>query len=115
MKEGPQTLAAFMAALREGLLKHGLSTAAADFMCETVRCGEPAPKIRTLAQYQEAWIACHVAEDILATLDDGSEASLWSSAVAHSCFDFEDSYLAEHGHMPLSPAPRDMEGPSGSA
>ena len=42
-------------------------------------------------------------------------AALWCSALAYSCFQFEDTYLAEHGHMPLSPASQDMEGPSGSA
>ena len=115
MKKDPHTLAVFIPALREALQKQGLSAEAAEFICETVKCGGAPPKIRTLAQYQDAWIASHVAEDILTTLDDGSEAALWSSALAHTCFDFEDAYLAEHGHMPLSPAPRDMEGPSGCA
>ena len=78
-----------------------------------MKCGGIAPKIRTLAQYQDAWIVCRVAEDLLTALDDGSEAALWSSALAHRCFDFEDAYLAEHGHMPLSPAPQDMEGRPG--
>ena len=105
----------FLPALREGLLKQGLTAEAADFICETVKCGSTPPKIRTLAQYQETWIACRVAEDLLTAPDDGSEAALWSSALAHTCFDFEDAYQAEHGYMPLSPAPRDMEGPSGSA
>lgn len=115
MKKDPQTLAVFLPALRDALLKQGLSAEAADFICETVKCGGSPPKIRTLAQYQDAWIVCRVAEDLLTALDDGSEAALWSSALAHRCFDFEDAYLAEHGHMPLSPAPQDMEGPSGSA
>ena len=113
--ESPQTLAAFLPALREALLKQGLSVEAADFICETVKCGGTPPKIRTLAQYHDAWIVCHVAEDILTALDEDSEAALWCSALTYSCIDFEDAYLAEHGYMPLSPAPRDMEGPSGSA
>ena len=115
MKEGLQTLTVFLAAFRAALLRQGLSREAADFICGAVRCGGIPPKIRTLAEYQDAWIACHAAEAILTGLDDGSEAALWCSALASSCFDFEDAYLAEHGHMPLSPAPRDMEGPSGSA
>ena len=113
--ESPQTLAAFLPALREALLKQGLSVEAADFICETVKCGGTPPKIRTLAQYHDAWIVCHVAEDILTALDEDSEAALWCSALTYSCIDFEDAYLAEHGYMPLSPASRDMEGPSGSA
>ena len=115
MKHGPHTLASFLPALREALLKQGLSLEAAKFIYETVKCGGTSPKIRTVAQYQDAWVACHVAEDILTAIDDGSEAALWCSALTYSCFDFEDAYLAEHGYIPLSPASRDMEGPSGSA
>ena len=115
MKEVPQSLALFLPAFREALLKQGMSAEASDFICESVRCGATPPKIRTLAQYQDAWIASHVAQDILIAVDDDSEAALWASALALTCFDFEDAYLAEHGHLPLSPAPKDMEVPSGSA
>ena len=115
MKQGPHTLSSFLLSLREALLKQGLSIEAAEFICETAKCGSTPPKIRTVAQYQDAWVVCHVAEDILPALDDGSEVALWCSALAYSCFQFEDTYLAQHGHMPLSPATRDMEGPSGSA
>ena len=105
LKQGPHTLSSFLLSLREALLKQGLWLEAAEFICETAKCGGT----------QDAWVVCHVAEEILTALDDGSEAALWCSALAYSCFQFEDAYLAEHGHMPLSPASRDMEGPSGSA
>ena len=47
----------------------------------------------------------------LTALDDGSEASLWCTALADSCVQFEDAYLAEHGHMPLSRMTRRHGGP----
>ena len=78
---------------------------------------EPPQLVRCRTYPAVGWLLPRVPrrEDLLTALDDGSEAALWSSSLAHRCFDFDDAYLAEHGHMPLSPAPQDMEGPSGSA
>jgi hypothetical protein len=70
--------------------------------CVTGLRDDPSATVRTGAASQCARRCCICSK------------SLWCSALAYSCFQFGDTYLAEHGHMPLSPAYRDRV-PSGSA
>ena len=84
------------------------------FSSEVVLAGAKQPPIKTVEHYQIAWTACDTASDILTTLDDGSEAAAWCSALTHPhrIFDFEDAYNAIHGHRPLSPGgPEETDAP----
>jgi hypothetical protein len=55
-------------------------------------------------------------EDILTTLDDGSEGAAWCSQIAHRIFDYQDAFKAKHGYMPLDPGPIEQaSGPVGTA
>jgi hypothetical protein len=86
-------------------VRNGISEDHAAFICNSVTVRAQQPSITTIEQYQEAWTVCYAAEEVLTSLDDGSEAVAWRTALAHVIFDFEDAYLAKHGHMPLNPAP----------
>jgi predicted DCC family thiol-disulfide oxidoreductase YuxK len=111
-----QSLEAFLPKLRAELVRAGMSEGQADFVCKSITVGAQQSQITTLAEYQEAWTVCEAAEKILTTLDDGSEAAAWCSALAQAILDFEDDHLKRHGYRPLSPATRDYDdGPQGTA
>ena len=102
----------FLPRLLKALERKGLSEAAVVFAWKSVLAGAKQPPIKTVEHYQIAWSACDTASDILTTLDDGSEAAAWCSALTHRIFDFEGTYKAKHGHRPLSPGgPDETEGP----
>ena len=42
-------------------------------------------------------------EDILTTLDDGSEAAAFCALLGQVVIDYEDSHRAEFGHWPRTP------------
>ena len=112
----PQRLEVFLPRLLAALERKGLSEAAVVLTWKSVMAGAKQPPIKTVEHYQVAWTACDTASEILTTLDDGSEAAAWCSALAHQIFDFEDAYKAQHGHPPLSPSgPEETDGPMGSA
>ena len=114
--EPDQRLEIFLPRLLTALERKGLSEAAVVFAWKSVLAGAKQPPIKTVEHYQIAWTACDTASDILTTLDDGSEAAAWCSALTHRIFDFEDAYKAKHGHRPLSPGgPEETDGPTGSA
>jgi hypothetical protein len=114
--EPHQKLEVFLPKLLTALERKGLSEAAVVLTWKSVLAGAKQPPIKTVEHYQVAWTACTTAEEILTTLDDGSEAAAWCSALVHRLFDFEDTYQARHGHRPLNPAgPEETDGPTGSA
>ena len=114
--EPDQRLEIFLPRLLKALERKGLSEAAVVFAWKSVLAGAQQPPIKTVEHYQIAWSACDTASDILTTLDDGSEAAAWCSALTHRIFDFEDAYKVKHGHRPLSPGgPEETDGPTGSA
>jgi hypothetical protein len=114
--EPHQRLEVFLPKLLTALERKGLPEAAVVFTWKSVLAGAKQPPIKSVEHYQIAWTACDTASDILTTLDDGSEAAVWCSALVHRIFDFEDGYKAEYGHLPLSPGgPESTEGPIGTA
>ena len=114
--EPHQRLEVFLPKLLAALERKGLSEAAVVFAWKSVMAGSKQPPIKTVEHYQVAWTACDAASQILTTLDDGSEAAAWCSALTHRIFAFEDAYKAQHGHLPLSPGgPQEADGPMGNA
>jgi hypothetical protein len=98
------------------LRRSGLSKRAATTVCNDIADGEPPRRISTPEAYRKAWIICKAMEEVLTTLDDGSEAAVWCTALAYRIFDFEDAYKAKHGCKPLNPGgPEWTDGPTGSA
>jgi hypothetical protein len=114
--ESHQRLHVFLPKLRIKLMRCGMSNARAGEVCNDIlELNLPGP-ISTASAYQRAWVICDAMEEILTNLDDGSEAAAWCLALAHRIFEFEDSFRAKHGYMPLNPAPRDLtDGPTGNA
>ena len=113
--EAHQKLEVFLPKLRIKLIRSGMSEETASHICEAVRAGDKQPPITTVHQYHQAWAVCHIAEEILTTVDDGSEAAAWCTALAHSIFDFEDAHMKQHGYRPLNPGTAEYtDGPSGS-
>jgi hypothetical protein len=110
-----QRLEVFLPKLRAQLLRNGMSAEAADFVCKGITVGAQQPAITTLEQYQDAWTICYAAEQILTTLEDGSEAAAWCSALAISIIDYEVGYIKRHGHAPLHAGPPETEGQTGNA
>ena len=114
--EPHQRLEVFLPKLLAALERKGLSEAAVVFAWKSVMAGSKQPPIKTVEHYQVAWAACDAASEILTTLDDGSAAAIWCSALTYRVFDFEDAYMARHGHLPLSPGgPEETDGPLGYA
>ncbi len=114
--EPHQRLEVFLPKLLTSLERKGLSEAAVVMAWKSVMAGPKQPPIKTVEHYQIAWAACDAASEILTTLDDGSEAAAWCSALTHRIFAFEDAYKAQHGHLPLSPGgPEATDGPTGTA
>jgi hypothetical protein len=102
--------------LFELLLKEGFTSDQAAFVCSSVRKKRLPPPIKGQDDYVSAWAVCHAAEEILVTLDDGSDLAVWCSALASRVIEYEDSYLASQGHRPLNPGgPEWTVGPTGSA
>jgi len=73
--EPHQELNVFLPELKAGLIKNGMSENEADFLCISVAMRTHPRKITSMREYQDAWLVCHTMEDILTTLDDGSEAA----------------------------------------
>jgi hypothetical protein len=105
----------FASKLLAELRRAGLSADVAEFACKEALLGAAQSPLRSVSQYQQAWLICHAAEKVLNTLDDGSKPAAWCSSLAQAIIDFEDAYKLKHGHMPLSPAPRGWERSSGSS
>lgn len=114
--EPHQTLRAFLPKLRSALVRIGMSDEAAASVCNDIQKGNPPRAIDSASGYQRAWVICDEMQEILTTLDDGSEAAAWCTALAHRIFDYEDAYKAKHRHMPLNPGPPERtDGPIGTA
>jgi hypothetical protein len=116
VREKHQTLEVFLPTLLAALERDGNSDAVVVMTWKSVMSGAMQPEIKTVEHYRAAWIACNAVADILTTLDDGSEAAAWCSALTHRIFAFEDAFKAQHGHLPLSPGgPEETDGPIGNA
>ena len=76
--EPHQELSVFLPEFKTGLIKNGMSEAEADFICLSVAKRARPRKITSILEYQDAWLVCHTMEDILTTLDDGSEAAAFA-------------------------------------
>ena len=76
--EPHQELSEFLPELKAGLIKNELTKAEADFICLSVAKRARPKKIVSGREYQDAWLVCHTMEDILTTLDDGSEAAAFA-------------------------------------
>jgi hypothetical protein len=73
--ESHQRLDAFLPRLQTALVRSGMSEEEAAFTCSAVLAGACQPTIRTIREYQDAWIVCQAMEGILRTLDDGLRSS----------------------------------------
>ena len=73
--EPHQELSVFLPELKAGLIKNGMTEFEADFVYLSVAKRARSRKITSIREYQDAWLVCHTMEDILTTLDDGSEAA----------------------------------------
>jgi hypothetical protein len=114
--ESDQRLPVFLPRLHAALLHLGFSKSQANSVCHDIRAGNPPKPILNASQYHRAWAICDAMEDILTTLDDGSEAATWCSLIAHRIFDYQDAFKAKHGYMPLDPGPiEQVSGPVGRA
>jgi hypothetical protein len=114
--EPHQRLPVFLPKLRAALVHIGFSKEEADSVCNDIRAGRPPKPISTASHYHRAWVICDAMEDILTTLDDGSEGAAWCSQIAHRIFDYQDAFKAKHGYMPLDPGPIEQaSGPVGTA
>jgi hypothetical protein len=114
--EPHQKLEVFLPRLLRALERKGLSEGDVVLAWKSVLAGAKQPPIKSVEHYQVAWTACDTASDILTTLDDGSDAAVWCCALARRIFDFERTYVAQHGHAPLhSGGPEVTDGPTGSA
>jgi hypothetical protein len=114
--EAHQKLSVFLPKLREGLRRKGIAAITiASYEFDITTRARPQP-LKDQTDYQDAWIACHVAMDILTDDQDGSEAADWHNALCHRVFDYEDAFEARHGCRPLNPGgPEWTEGPTGRA
>jgi len=114
--EPHQQLSVFLSVFKAGLIKNGMSENEADFVCISVAMRTHPRKITSIREYQDAWLVCHTMEDILTTLDDGSEAATFCTLLGQTVIDYEDAYHAEFGHWPLNAATPEMTyGQTGSA
>ena len=114
--EPHQELNVFLPELKAGLIKNGMSEAEADFVCLSVAKRARPRKITSVREYQDAWLICDTVENILTTLDDGSEAAAFCIALGQAVINYEDAYHAEFGHWPLNAATPEMTfGQTGSA
>ena len=114
--EPHQELDVFLPEFKAGLIKNGMTEAEADFVCLSVAKRASPRKITSMREYQDAWLVCHTMEDILTTLDDGSEAAAFCTLLGQVVIDYEDAYRAEFGHWPLNAADPEMTyGQTGSA
>ncbi len=95
--EPHQTLDALLPQLRTALVLRGMSNEAAAFTCNALRAGAQQQAITSLEEYQEARTVFGAMEEILTTLDDGSEAAAYCTALAHAIIDYEDAYAKQHG------------------
>ena len=101
---------------KAGLIKNGTSENETDFVCISVAMRTHPRKITSIREYQDAWLVCHTMEDILTTLDDGSEAAAFCVLLGQVVIDYEDSYRAEFSHWPLNASTPEMTyGQTGSA
>ena len=91
--EPHQKLEVFLPRLLRALERKGLSEGAVVMAWKSVLAGAKQPPIKSTA--------CDTASDILTTLDDGSDAAVWCCALVRRIFDFERTYVAQHGHAPL--------------
>ena len=62
--------------------------------------------VRERGGFLSAWLICDTVENILTTLDDGSEAAAFCIALGQAVINYEDAYHAEFGHRPLNAATR---------
>jgi hypothetical protein len=83
--------------LRTALVLNGMSADAAAFTCNAVQVGAQQQAITSLEEYREARTVCATMEEILTTLDDGSEVAAYCIALAHAIIDYEDAYVKKHG------------------
>jgi hypothetical protein len=114
--ESHQRLHVFLPKLRLALLRCGMSDEMVASVCGDILEANPPRTIPTAHAYQRAWVICDAMEGLLTTLDDGSEAAAWCTALAHRIFDFEDAFRAKHGHPPLNSGPPECtDGPHGRA
>ena len=114
--EPHQELSEFLPKFKARLIKTGMTEAEADFICLSVAKRARPRKIASVREYQDAWLVCQTMEDILTTLDDGSEAAAFCASLGQVVIDYEDSYHAEFGHWPLNAASLEMtDGQTGSA
>lgn len=114
--EPGQRLSVFLPKLHTVLVRKGVAEEEAAFICFSIGAGAHPRAITTLTEYQDAWVIVDAMEEILTTLDDGSEAAAWCTALAHRVRDFEVTHEAEHGYPPLNPGPPEMtDGPTGNA
>jgi hypothetical protein len=114
--EPHQELDVFLPEFKAALIKNGMTEVEADFVCLSVIKRAQPRKIVQAREYQDAWLICHTMEDVLTTLDDGSEAAAYYTALARVVIDYEDSYREKFGYWPLNAAtPELMHGPSGRA
>ena len=96
--EPHQTLDAFLPKLRAALVLCGMREDAAAFTCNALRVGAQQQAITSLEEYQEARTVCAAMEEILTTLDDGSEVAAYCIALAHAIIDYEEAYKEKRGH-----------------
>ena len=114
--EPHQELSVFLPEFKTGLIKNGMSEAEADFVCLSVAKRARPRKITSVREYQDAWLICDTMENILTTLEDGSEAAAFCIALGQAVINYEDSYRAEFGYWPLNAACPEMTyGQTGSA
>ena len=114
--EPHQELGEFLPEFKAGLIKNGMTEAEADFICLSVAKRARPRKIVSVREYQDAWVICDTMENILTTLDDGSEAAAFCMALGQAVIGYEKSYRAEFGYRPLNAASPEMTyGQTGSA
>jgi hypothetical protein len=114
--EAHQRLPVFLPKLYAALLHVGFPEKEADIVCDAISKGHPPGRIASASSYHRAWIVCDAMEDILTTVDDGSEAATWCMQLADRIFEYQDAFKAKHGYMPLDPSPIGQNtGPAGTA
>ena len=114
--EPHQRLHVFLPKLRLALVRRGLPNETAAAICDNILNGVAPSAIETQEGYREAWLICDAMEEILTTLDDGSEAAEWCTSLAHRIFGYEDQHKLKLGYLPLNAAPPERtDGPVGNA
>ena len=114
--EPHQELSVFLPKFKARLIKNGMAENEAEFVCLSVAMRAQPRKLTTMRDYQDAWLVCDTMENILTTLDDGSEAAAFCKALGQVVIDYEDAYRAEFGYWPLNAAtPEETFGQTGSA